>query len=92
MPADIDAFKELCKEKIFILIEDAALCCAGSSYKGNKIGSHSGLVCFSFHPRKVITTVTVVCYNKWPKRLEINKTFAPTCYEKTTVSVMKPIK
>ncbi|MBK9355689.1 MAG: DegT/DnrJ/EryC1/StrS family aminotransferase [Bacteroidetes bacterium] len=55
MPADIDAFKDLCNEKNLVLIEDAA-CAAGSSYKGNKIGSHSDLVCFSFHPRKVITT------------------------------------
>ncbi len=37
------------------MIEDAA-CAAGSSYKGAKIGSHSELVCFSFHPRKVIST------------------------------------
>ncbi|HNC73231.1 MAG TPA: DegT/DnrJ/EryC1/StrS family aminotransferase [Chitinophagales bacterium] len=55
MPADIDAFKTLCTEKNLILIEDAA-CAAGSAYKGKKIGSHSDLVCFSFHPRKVITT------------------------------------
>ena len=55
MPADIDAFKALCSEKNLILIEDAA-CAAGSAYKENKIGSHSDLVCFSFHPRKVITT------------------------------------
>jgi perosamine synthetase len=55
MPADIDAFKDLCNEKNLVLIEDAA-CAAGSSYKGNKIGSHADLVCFSFHPRKVITT------------------------------------
>lgn len=55
MPADIDAFRQLCDEHNLILIEDAA-CAAGSSYKGNKIGSHSDLVCFSFHPRKVITT------------------------------------
>jgi len=55
LPADIDAFAELCKEKNITLIEDAA-CAAGSSYKGGKIGSHSDLVCFSFHPRKVITT------------------------------------
>jgi dTDP-4-amino-4,6-dideoxygalactose transaminase len=55
MPADIDVFKALCSEKNLILIEDAA-CAAGSVYKGNKIGSHSDLVCFSFHPRKVITT------------------------------------
>lgn len=55
MPADIDAFKQLCEEKNLILVEDAA-CAAGSAYKGKKIGSHSDLVCFSFHPRKVITT------------------------------------
>ncbi len=55
MPADIDAFKILCHKYNLILIEDAA-CAIGSSYKGNKIGSHSDLVCFSFHPRKVIST------------------------------------
>ncbi len=55
LPADIDAFKALCEKHNLKLIEDAA-CAAGSSYKGKKIGSHSDLVCFSFHPRKVITT------------------------------------
>ena len=54
-PADIDAFKALCTKHNLVLIEDAA-CAAGSSYKGKKIGSHSDLVCFSFHPRKVIST------------------------------------
>jgi len=55
MPADIDAFRELASKHNIKLIEDAA-CAAGSSYKGAKIGSHSELVCFSFHSRKVITT------------------------------------
>lgn len=55
MPADIDDFAKLCKDKNLVLIEDAA-CAIGSSYKGKKIGSHSELVCFSFHPRKVIST------------------------------------
>ena len=55
MPADIDGFTQLAKKHNLVLIEDAA-CAAGSSYKGNKIGSHSSLVCFSFHPRKVIST------------------------------------
>lgn len=55
MPADIDAFTALAKKYQLKLIEDAA-CAAGSSYKGAKIGSHSELVCFSFHPRKVIST------------------------------------
>lgn len=55
MPADIDQFKELAAKHQLHLIEDAA-CAAGSSYNGSKIGSHSDLVCFSFHPRKVIST------------------------------------
>jgi len=55
MPADIDAFQKLCDARGLKLIEDAA-CAAGSAYKDKKIGSHSELVCFSFHPRKVIST------------------------------------
>jgi dTDP-4-amino-4,6-dideoxygalactose transaminase len=55
LPANISAFRKICDEHNLILIEDAA-CAAGSSYQGAKIGSHSDLVCFSFHPRKVITT------------------------------------
>jgi len=55
MPADVDAFKSLCDLYNLKLIEDAA-CAVGSAYKGKKIGSHSELVCFSFHPRKVIST------------------------------------
>lgn len=55
MPADIDAFKRLADTYNLKLIEDAA-CAAGSAYQNRKIGSHSELVCFSFHPRKVIST------------------------------------
>jgi dTDP-4-amino-4,6-dideoxygalactose transaminase len=55
MPADIDAVKKICNKYSLKLIEDAA-CAIGSSYKNKMIGSHSDLVCFSFHPRKVITT------------------------------------
>lgn len=55
MPADIDSFQQLAAKYNLKLIEDAA-CAAGSSYKGKKIGSHSELVCFSLHPRKVIST------------------------------------
>lgn len=55
MPADIGSFKKLCGKHGLILIEDAA-CAIGSVYKGKRIGSHSDLVCFSFHPRKIITT------------------------------------
>lgn len=55
LPGDITAFRELADRRGLVLIEDAA-CAAGSSYQGARIGSHSSLVCFSFHPRKVIST------------------------------------
>lgn len=55
MPADIDAFKKLAQKYRLIIIEDAA-CAIGSKYKNIRIGTHNDLVCFSFHPRKVITT------------------------------------
>jgi perosamine synthetase len=55
LPADINTFKELCATHGLKLIEDAA-CAVGSAYEGKKIGSHGELVCFSFHPRKVIST------------------------------------
>lgn len=55
MPADIQAFQRLADKHNLKLIEDAA-CAAGSAYQNKKIGSHSELVCFSLHPRKVITT------------------------------------
>jgi dTDP-4-amino-4,6-dideoxygalactose transaminase len=54
-PAEIEDFQKLCTEQNLLLIEDAA-CAIGSEYKGKKIGSHSNFVCFSFHPRKIITT------------------------------------
>lgn len=54
-PCDIDVFKDLAKKYNLQIIEDAA-CAIGSKYKGQAIGQHSQLVCFSFHPRKIITT------------------------------------
>lgn len=55
LPADIDAFAALTAQHDLQLIEDAA-CAIGSRYKGTPIGTHSEFVCFSFHPRKLITT------------------------------------
>ena len=37
------------------VIEDAA-CAVGTTYQGRPVGGHGDLGCFSFHPRKVITT------------------------------------
>jgi dTDP-4-amino-4,6-dideoxygalactose transaminase len=55
LPAAIDTFTELAADRGLQVIEDAA-CATGSGYRGAPIGSHSALVCFSFHPRKLLTT------------------------------------
>ncbi len=55
IPADIDAVRAVCDAHGAAVVEDAA-CALGATYKGTPIGSHSDLVAFSFHPRKVITT------------------------------------
>jgi dTDP-4-amino-4,6-dideoxygalactose transaminase len=55
VPADLEPIRQLCEPRGIAVIEDAA-CGLGSSYRGKPIGTHSPLVAFSFHPRKVITT------------------------------------
>lgn len=51
--ADMDAIKAAAPG--IPLVEDAA-CAAGAMYKGKPAGSMGALGCFSFHPRKSITT------------------------------------
>ncbi len=55
LPADLDRLYEIAARHGLQVIEDAA-CAIGSRYQGRAIGSHGDLVCFSCHPRKVITT------------------------------------
>ena len=58
LPADLPAFKELAEAHSLALIEDAA-CAMGSRAHGRPIGAGQGpgnAACFSFHPRKLITT------------------------------------
>jgi perosamine synthetase len=60
MPCDLSALVALAKRHDLILIEDAA-CAAGSQIRideqWDRIGRpHGDIACFSFHPRKVITT------------------------------------
>lgn len=56
-PAELAELALLAKQYKVALMEDAA-CAAGSEYRGQPIGSNqwSSLVCFSFHPRKIIST------------------------------------
>jgi len=55
MPADLDSIKAIAKKKNLLIIEDAA-CAIGSEYQNTKIGGYGNIACFSFHPRKIITT------------------------------------
>lgn len=54
-PADLPAFRRLAEERGLFLLEDAA-CALGSSISGMICGGSSVAGCFSFHPRKLITT------------------------------------
>jgi dTDP-4-amino-4,6-dideoxygalactose transaminase len=55
MPADLDRFKPLAAEKGVLLFDDAATA-VGARYKGVPVGGHGVPTCYSFHPRKMITT------------------------------------
>jgi perosamine synthetase len=52
---DMDGLNNICNKKGIRIIEDAA-CAAGASVRGRKAGSLGDIGCFSFHPRKIITT------------------------------------
>lgn len=56
LPADLGRLQALAERHGVLLVEDAA-CAAGAEYRGERIGRPRGaLACFSFHPRKSITT------------------------------------
>jgi dTDP-4-amino-4,6-dideoxygalactose transaminase len=56
LPCDLDAVVEIARSHGLFLVEDAA-CALGAEHKGARIGKPRGdLVCFSFHPRKLVTT------------------------------------
>jgi len=57
VPAPLDELKKIADARKLHLVEDAA-CAVGSKYHGRRIGGtgHSRFICFSFHPRKLITT------------------------------------
>lgn len=55
LPADMDPILDIARRHNIVVIEDAA-CAVGSKYKGRPVGAIGDIGCFSFHPRKVITT------------------------------------
>ncbi len=54
-PSGISTIKAICKEHNIPLIEDGA-CAIGSSENNIKCGAIADITCFSFHPRKLLTT------------------------------------
>lgn len=56
LPAALDEITAIAEKHGLMLIEDAA-CAIGAEYHGQRIGQpHSLMACFSFHPRKILTT------------------------------------
>ncbi|MCX6165084.1 MAG: DegT/DnrJ/EryC1/StrS family aminotransferase [Ignavibacteriae bacterium] len=55
LPADMDAINIIAKKHNLIIIEDAA-CGFAAKYKNVHVGNFGNTGCFSFHPRKAITT------------------------------------
>jgi perosamine synthetase len=56
LPAALSEIGVIAQRHGLVVLEDAA-CAIGSEYKGRRIGApHSAIACFSFHPRKILTT------------------------------------
>ena len=56
LPAALNEIGEIARKHELVVVEDAA-CAAGAKYHGERVGlPHGTLACFSFHPRKVLTT------------------------------------
>jgi dTDP-4-amino-4,6-dideoxygalactose transaminase len=55
LAADMDAINQIARKHSLWVVEDAA-CGFGSRYHGEHVGTLGDTGCFSFHPRKAITT------------------------------------
>tara|TARA_Y100001958_G_C21230867_1_gene556599 strand:+ start:764 stop:1933 length:1170 start_codon:yes stop_codon:yes gene_type:complete len=55
LPSEMDKINEIAEKNNLIVVEDAA-CGFGSLYKNVHVGNFGNTGCFSFHPRKAITT------------------------------------
>lgn len=55
LAANMDAIIKLAKKYKLLIVEDAA-CALGATYNNKLVGTFGDIACFSFHPRKSITT------------------------------------
>ncbi|UFX47768.1 DegT/DnrJ/EryC1/StrS family aminotransferase [Bradyrhizobium sp. 41S5] len=55
LAAPMDEIKAIAEPRGIAIIEDAA-CAIGTTYKGKPVGAIGDIGCFSFHPRKAVTT------------------------------------
>jgi perosamine synthetase len=55
LAAEMDEILAIAQRRGLAVIEDAA-CGIGTTYKGRPVGTLGDLGCFSFHPRKIVTT------------------------------------
>ena len=55
LAAPMDEINAIARNHGIAVIEDAA-CAIGTTYKGSYVGGMGDIGCFSFHPRKVVTT------------------------------------
>lgn len=73
-PDGLDAIQSICTKHGIPLINDAA-CAIGSALNGKKVGSIADLACFSFHPRKLLTSgeggAITTSKAEYAKRLEV---------------------
>jgi dTDP-4-amino-4,6-dideoxygalactose transaminase len=79
MPCDLSKLVPLARERGVVLIEDAA-CATGSKLQDggdwNHVGApHGDIACFSFHPRKVVTTgeggMITTSHEDWDRKLRL---------------------
>lgn len=55
LAAPMDEIRAICAPRGIRIVEDAA-CAIGTTYFGQAVGGLGDIGCFSFHPRKVVTT------------------------------------